>query len=60
MQWGCDAKTRRYRYKKIDKKFNQIFTKWVQVENKIQFTLTHSTEEIVNLLMHQVPFNQVA
>ncbi|MEY4052768.1 MAG: glycosyl transferase [Chitinophagia bacterium] len=46
--------------KKIDKKFNQIFTKWVQVENKIQFTLTHSTEEIVNLLMHQVPFNQVA
>jgi len=46
--------------KKIDKNFNQIFTKWVQTENKIQFTLTHSTEEIVNLLMHQVPFNQVA
>jgi hypothetical protein len=46
--------------KKIDKNFNQIFTKWVQNENKIQFTLTHSTEEIVNLLMHQVPFNQVA
>lgn len=46
--------------KKIDKNFNQIFTNWVQAENKIQFTLTHSTEEIVNLLMHQVPFNQVA
>jgi uncharacterized protein (TIGR00661 family) len=46
--------------KKIDKNFNQIFTEWVQTENKTQFTLTHSTEEIVNLLMQKISYNQVA
>jgi uncharacterized protein (TIGR00661 family) len=46
--------------KKIDKNFNQIFTEWVQAENKTQFTLTHSTEEIVNLLMQKISYNQVA
>jgi uncharacterized protein (TIGR00661 family) len=46
--------------KKIDKNFNQVFTEWVQAENKTQFTLTHSTEEIVNLLMQKISYNQVA
>jgi uncharacterized protein (TIGR00661 family) len=45
---------------KIDKNFNQVFTEWVQAENKTQFTLTHSTEEIVNLLMQKISYNQVA
>jgi len=46
--------------KKIDKNFNQVFTEWVQAENKTQFTLTHATEEIVNLLMQKISYNQVA
>jgi uncharacterized protein (TIGR00661 family) len=46
--------------KKIDKNFNQIFTEWVQAENKTQFTLRYSTEEIVNLLMQKISYNQVA
>jgi uncharacterized protein (TIGR00661 family) len=46
--------------KKIDKNFNQVFTEWVQAENKTQFTLTHSTEEIVNLLMQKISYKQVA
>ena len=46
--------------KKIDKNFNQVFTEWVLAENKTQFTLTHSTEEIVNLLMQKISYNQVA
>jgi uncharacterized protein (TIGR00661 family) len=46
--------------KKIDKNFNQIFTEWIQTSNTIPFKLTHSTEEIVNLLMQQISYNQVA
>jgi len=46
--------------KKIDKNFNQIFTKWIQADNTVQFTLTHSTEEIVQLLMQKISYNQVA
>jgi len=46
--------------KKIDKNFNQVFTEWIQADNTIQFKLTHSTEEIVKLLMQQIPYNQVA
>jgi uncharacterized protein (TIGR00661 family) len=46
--------------KKIDKNFNQVLTQWIQAENTVQFKLTHSTEEIVNLLMQQVAYNQVA
>jgi len=45
---------------KIDKNFNQVLTQWIQAENTVQFKLTHSTEEIVNLLMQQVAYNQVA
>jgi len=46
--------------KKIDKNFNQIFAEWIQADNTIPFKLTHSTEEIVHLLMQQIPYNQVA
>ncbi|NQW79115.1 MAG: glycosyl transferase, partial [Chitinophagaceae bacterium] len=46
--------------KKIDKNFNQVFTEWIQADNTIPFKLTHSTEEIVHLLMQQIPYNQVA
>ena len=46
--------------KKIEKNFNQIFSEWVQADNTVQFKLTHSTEEIVNLLMQQISYNQVA
>jgi len=45
---------------KIDKNFNQVLIQWIQAENTVQFKLTHSTEEIVNLLMQQVAYNQVA
>ena len=45
---------------KIDKNFNHIFTEWVQADNNVQFTLTHSTEEIVQLLMQKISYNQVA
>ena len=43
--------------KKIDAKFNQIFNDWVSAENHIQFKLTHSTEEIVAILMQNMPTN---
>jgi len=46
--------------KKIDKNFNQIFTEWIQADNIIPFKLSHSTEEIVNLLMQKISYNQVA
>jgi uncharacterized protein (TIGR00661 family) len=46
--------------KKIDKNFNQIFAEWIQTGNTIPFKLTHSTEEIVNLLMQKISYNQVA
>jgi len=46
--------------KKIDKNFNQVFTEWIQADNTVQFKLTHSTEEIVNLLMQKISYNQVA
>ena len=46
--------------KKIDKNFNQVFTEWIQGDKTIPFKLTHSTEEIVNQLMQQIPYNQVA
>ena len=45
---------------KIDKNFNQVFTEWIQAGNTVQFKLTHSTEEIVNLLMQKISYNQVA
>jgi uncharacterized protein (TIGR00661 family) len=45
---------------KIDKNFNQTFTEWMQADNIIQFKLTHSTEDIVKLLMQKVSYNQVA
>ena len=43
--------------KKIDSKFHQIFKDWVSAENKIQFKLTHSTEDIVTILMQNIPTN---
>ena len=46
--------------KKIDKNFNQIFAEWILADNTINYKLTHSTEDIVNMLMQQIPFNQVA
>ena len=46
--------------KKIDKSFNQIFAEWVLADNTIDYKLTHSTEDIVNMLMQQIPYNQVA
>ena len=46
--------------KKIDKNFNQIFTEWIQTDNTINYKLTHSTEDIVNMLMQHIPYNQVA
>lgn len=46
--------------KKIDKNFNQIFAEWMQADNIIPFKLTHSTEEIVHLLMQKISYNQVA
>ena len=46
--------------KKIDKNFHQVFAQWIQADNTIPFKLTHSTEEIVHLLMQQIPYNQVA
>ena len=45
---------------KIDKNFNQIFTEWMQADNTVPFKLTHSTEDIVNLLMQKISYNQVA
>ena len=45
---------------KIDKNFNQVFTEWIQADNTVQFKLTHSTEDIVNLLMQKISYNQVA
>ena len=45
---------------KIDKNFNQVFTEWILADTTIDYKLTHSTEEIVNLLMQQIPYNQVA
>jgi len=43
--------------KKIDAKFNQVFTDWITAENKVQFNLTHSTDEIVKVLMQNIPAN---
>ena len=43
--------------KKIDSKFHQVFKDWVNAENKIQFKLTHSTEDIVAILMQNIPTN---
>jgi len=43
--------------KKIDAKFNQIFNEWVTAQNNIQFELTHSTEDIVKILMQNIPTN---
>jgi uncharacterized protein (TIGR00661 family) len=43
--------------KKIDTKFNQVFTDWITAENKVQFNLTHSTDEIVKVLMQNIPSN---
>jgi len=43
--------------KKIDTKFDQIFKEWVNTENKIQFKLRHSTEDIVAILMQNIPTN---
>ena len=46
--------------KKIDKNFNQIFAEWILADNTINYKLTHSTEDIVSMLMQQIPYNQVA
>ena len=46
--------------KKIDKNFHQVFAQWIQADNTIPFKLTHSTEEIVHLLMQQIQYNLVA
>ena len=46
--------------KKIDKNFNQIFAEWILADTTIDYKLTHSTEDIVNMLMQQIPYNQVA
>ena len=45
--------------KKIDSNFNQIFTEWIDSENKVKFKLTHSTEAIVDILMKNIPTNQI-
>lgn len=46
--------------KKIDINFHQIFTEWMQASASIDFTLTHSTSQVVDILMQQIPFNQRA
>ena len=60
MQWSCHAENGVKVIKKIDKNFNQIFAEWILADTTIDYKLTHSTEDIVNMLMQQIPYNQVA
>ena len=43
--------------KKIDSNFNQVFSEWVNGDNKINFKHTHSTAAIVDILMNNIPIN---
>jgi uncharacterized protein (TIGR00661 family) len=45
--------------KKIDASFTQVFNEWIDNENKVKFKLTHSTEAIVDILMKNIPINQI-